>query len=286
MHPRPLLATPLVSLWDWRCDGRDSSCEERMHAGFEIVLVRRGAFVRQSESADSVADATVAGFWSPHEAFRIRHLTAAADDCTIIRFARCGVQQMFEMAAPAANDRALLRFPRTHGSVASDVYLAHLRLLRDIEAGRTTVEAEERTVNLVMRLFTDAFGARRERCATGRARARAREYAARVREFVAAHFLEPLTLDRIAREVCCSPFHLSRMMIAAEGVRIHELVVRLRLREAARALLDTRDAISAIALRTGFSSHSHFGAAFRREFGTTPGAARRRGRAFGGPAHA
>lgn len=273
---RPLLSTPLVSLWDWRCDGRDSMCDERMHAGFEIMLVRRGAFARESEGACTLADMSVASFWSAHESFRIRHLTRAADHCTIVRFTRSMLRQLFEVAAPTANDRVLLRFPRPHGMVSNRLFIDQLRLLRCIDEGRPALELEDRTLDLATRLFGDAIGAGPEPFGTQRALTTAREYAARVRELVAARFLEPLTLAQIAREVCCSPFHLSRMMAAAEGVRIHELVVMLRLREAARRLLDSREPISAIAMQTGFSSHSHFGAAFRREFGLTPKAMRQR----------
>ena len=104
---------------------------------------------------------------------------------------------------------------------------------------------------------------------------RAHEYVLRVREVIAARFREPLTLRDVAKAVGCSPYHLSRIVTAHEGVSIHRLIVRHRLQWALDRLRSTRYSLSAIALDAGFASHSHFTNAFRREFGCAPAQARR-----------
>ncbi len=57
-----------------------------------------------------------------------------------------------------------------------------------------------------------------------------------------------------------------------------ELVNGIRLREAARLLRDSDDAILSIALRTGFNNISHFLTQFRKRYGCTPRAYRRHNR--------
>lgn len=104
----------------------------------------------------------------------------------------------------------------------------------------------------------------------------AADYAQRVHEVIAQRFHEPVTLNLIATEVGCSPYHLSRLVMAHEAVSIYNLVLKLRLRAALDRVLGSADSLSAVALDSGFASQSHFGDAFRREFGAAPGVLRRR----------
>jgi AraC-like DNA-binding protein len=60
---------------------------------------------------------------------------------------------------------------------------------------------------------------------------------------------------------------------------LHAYRTELRLRHALERLLERREHITQIALDLGFSSHSHFTAAFRRAFGLTPSAFIRQARA-------
>ena len=115
-----------------------------------------------------------------------------------------------------------------------------------------------------------AYGGRQRRMPARRAA----EYAGRVSEVVAARYREPLTLAGIAAEVGVSPFHLSRLVTAANGVPIHRMILRRRLRDALELLLETSEGISRIALAVGFASHSHLTDAFRREYGIPPRAVR------------
>jgi AraC-like DNA-binding protein len=58
------------------------------------------------------------------------------------------------------------------------------------------------------------------------------------------------------------------------GVHMHQYLNRLRLRAALEQVAEPRLALAAIALDHGFSSQSHFSAAFRKEFRITPSEAR------------
>ncbi|MDP3854289.1 AraC family transcriptional regulator [Phenylobacterium sp.] len=96
-----------------------------------------------------------------------------------------------------------------------------------------------------------------------------------------AQATEPLSLTRIGRTLGVSPVYLAEIFHRAEGTPIGRYQRRLRLTRAL-ALLPETDDIAGLALDLGFSSHSHFTAAFRAAHGVTPsayrGAPRRRTR--------
>jgi AraC-like DNA-binding protein len=105
----------------------------------------------------------------------------------------------------------------------------------------------------------------------------------RAKEVLEAEFATPIRLHHVARTVGASPTYLTDLFRRLEGVSMHRYVAQLRL---ARALVELphADDLSALALDVGFSSHSHFSAAFRRAFGCTPSQFREAARARRRPA--
>jgi AraC-like DNA-binding protein len=84
-----------------------------------------------------------------------------------------------------------------------------------------------------------------------------------------------LTLARIARALDCSVFHLCRSFRRATGLTLHRYQDAVRLRLALERLGDGERDLSRLALDLGYSSHSHFSAAFRQSFRVAPSAARK-----------
>lgn len=91
-----------------------------------------------------------------------------------------------------------------------------------------------------------------------------------VRDFLEAHYSSHITLDRLAREVSLSPFHLARLFRRRVGIPPHKYLESVRIRHAER-LLAAGAPIADVAYRTGFSSQSHLNRTFKRTIGTTPG---------------
>lgn len=81
----------------------------------------------------------------------------------------------------------------------------------------------------------------------------------------------------LAAEVGVSPTYLTYVFQRVEGTSLSRYQLQLRL---ARALdlLDEYDDVTELALALGFSSHSHFSAAFRQTYGHTPSAFHRASR--------
>jgi AraC-like DNA-binding protein len=87
-----------------------------------------------------------------------------------------------------------------------------------------------------------------------------------IETYLASRLCEHLTLDGIARVVYMSPFYLARVFQQRTGMPVHRYLTRLRLRASLERLAEGVNNLTALALELGFSSHSHFADAFRREF--------------------
>ncbi len=85
-----------------------------------------------------------------------------------------------------------------------------------------------------------------------------------------AHFHHEITNRRLASVSNMSLRAFERRFRAAFHLTPQRFLRKLRLRIASRALIDTDDTLSEIALNCGFADQSHFTREFRRQFGRTP----------------
>jgi AraC family transcriptional regulator len=97
-----------------------------------------------------------------------------------------------------------------------------------------------------------------------------REIVEATKEILTARMAQRLPLDEVARGVHSSPYHLARLFRASTGFSVHGYLTHLRLRTGLEWIQGTAEEIGEVGLRLGFSSHSHFTAAFRRAFGLAP----------------
>jgi AraC family transcriptional regulator len=95
------------------------------------------------------------------------------------------------------------------------------------------------------------------------------------REYIHAHASEEVSLLKVARAACLSPFHFHRGFTKTFGQTPHSYVTGLRLAEAKRLLEAGVGALEAC-LEVGFSSPSAFSRLFRSQFGHPPSAIRRK----------
>jgi AraC family transcriptional regulator len=96
----------------------------------------------------------------------------------------------------------------------------------------------------------------------------------RAEEDIGRHFREPFSIADVAKEAGASPFHLCRLFRRHRKVALHARCNELRLRPALELVMDTNVDLTEVSLASGFSSHSHFTWAFKRQFGITPSSIR------------
>jgi AraC-like DNA-binding protein len=77
------------------------------------------------------------------------------------------------------------------------------------------------------------------------------------------------TLAEVAAEVGVSAVYLTQSFHQVEGVPLYRYQLRLRLARALDLLREYED-LAALGVDLGFSSHSHFTAAFQKMYGRTP----------------
>ena len=95
---------------------------------------------------------------------------------------------------------------------------------------------------------------------------------------------EDVSLDALAARAGWSPFHFHRAFRKVVGETPKQYMLRLRLERAAARLATGEDPVVSVAADAGFASHEVFTRAFRRQFGLTPSAYRRKASGGGAPA--
>ena len=275
-----------------RQPGQDASIVRRLL--FESEPIRIGSF-----AVDPVSDACgdverqdsnvmvlpFAGLFAKHEAPG-RHVVGtpshavfiAADTPYRLSFPgsigdRAIVLRFDDTLVPEEINRGPSETPGSHGMLSADAMMRRdllRRRLADPVGNSLEIEA------LALELLNLCFGVlRRESSSQPATRERRARAVERVKEAVAVAPAQGWSVASLARIANLSPFHLCYVFRELTGVSIYDYVLRERLAQALKAVLDGRD-ITAIALEAGFASHSHFTARFKRFFGSTPSALRER----------
>ncbi|MBN8215950.1 MAG: helix-turn-helix transcriptional regulator [Spirochaetes bacterium] len=112
--------------------------------------------------------------------------------------------------------------------------------------------------------------------AAGVARMEVSEVGNFLRQYLAHHHAEPLTLTGLARAVGYAPSHTSRIFHAQSGRPLFEYLQRLRVQAACALLRSSDRPVRDIGMAVGFRDPSHFQRAFRRLTGASPLSWRRR----------
>ena len=92
----------------------------------------------------------------------------------------------------------------------------------------------------------------------------------RMREYIADHLGEAVSIKSLAREAGLSVNHFARAFRASFGIPPHRYLLEQRVHKAAELLEQTDQPVTSIALGLGFADQSHFCRTFQRLVGRTP----------------
>ena len=258
-----LLKSPTVTIRDTHCQGscREKSGEE-CTTTTQLVFPYRGVYVRHVGNNQTVAEANQVLFFNAIENYSVSHPLPGGDGSLTLVITEPALRELAPVTFLRDGATLAFRQQRLRIDARAQVLVALLRHSLHSNVAEP-LEAESLALTLVRRVLgprtTHAAGA-----STGRQRV-----VDRVKLVLASDLARRWTLAEIAAEVRGSPVYLTQVFHQVEGLPLYRYQLRLRL---ARALdlLAHYDDLTALSLDLGFSSHSHFSAAFRQTYGRSP----------------
>ena len=260
---QPLLSTPLVDVRDVVCAGtcRHRSAVERA-SRTHLVFPYRGTYVRHVGADEAVADASQVLFFNAGEDYQVSHPNPGGDASLSITLDEVLLREITPAGLVFPDEPLRFRQPRLRIDPRAQALVALLR--HSLHEGvAEPLEGESLTLTLVHRAL-----APRTTHAAGSSHGRQR-LVDRAKLVLARDLARRWTLADVAAEVGVSAVYLTQSFRQVEGVPLYRYQLRLRL---ARALdlLREYDDLAALGVDLGFSSHSHFSAAFQKMYGRTP----------------
>jgi AraC-like DNA-binding protein len=258
-----LLQTDTLAIRDVVCDGacRHRSAEE-CSSHTHLVFPYRGVYVRHLGGEDAVAEANQVLFFNRDEGYRVSHPVTGGDACLVLSLDEPWLRELVPKSQIREGGALAFRRQRLRIDPRAQALVALLR--HGLARGAAEpLEAE----SLALTLLRRAVGERTSHAAgasTGR-----QKLVDRAKLVLGSDPARRWTLAEIAGEVGVSPVYLTQVFRQVEAMPLYRYQLRLRL---ARALdlLGEYDDLTRLGADLGFSSHSHFSAAFRQAYGRTP----------------
>ncbi|KRD34871.1 AraC family transcriptional regulator [Lysobacter sp. Root916] len=241
--------------------------QEECASSTHLVFPYRGLYLRHVGQDQSVADANHALLFNAGEGYQVSHPVAGGDASLVIALSEPLLRELAPAELLQKRDQLGFRLQSLRIDARAQALVALLR--HNLQLGRIeTLEAESLALTLVCR----SLGPRTTHI-TAATHAR-RRLVDRVKVLLAADLTRRWTLEEIAAEIGGSAVYLTQAFQQVEGLPLYRYHLRLRLARALDRIPHSQD-MSALALDLGFSSHSHFTAAFKQAYGRTPSAFQR-----------
>jgi AraC-like DNA-binding protein len=258
-----LLRSSTACIRDVYCQGscKGRSAEEYATAT-ELVFPYRGTYVRHLGEDQAVAEANQVLFFNAAQGYRVSHPIPGGDASLSLAISS---ELLLEIVpAELLSSQSMLTFKRQRLRIDARAQALVAMVRHSLRQNiAEPLEAESLTLTLVQRSLgprtTHAAGA-----SVGRQR-----LVDRVKLVIASDMARRWTLAEIAAEVRGSAVYLTQVFQQVEGMPLYQYQLRLRLARALDLLAEYDD-LTTLSLDLGFSSHSHFSAAFRVAYGQSP----------------
>lgn len=277
MISRMVYAGELVRIGEFRCPPEVSAWREPNVIGpyYHVVFPRTLVEIRHDGRPPVVGTPNHVMFYNPNQRYHRGLISPVGDHCEWFHVRGDLVCDAVQHYDPAAAERPDAMFTFERGPGPGAAYLRQRALYHRARRGALSDdEAGEAFIDVLSAVVAAAYGVRGRRSVQRPDAGAQRRCARSVLGFLADAFARRVTLDDVAAATGYSVFHLCRTFRAQTGFPVHRFVNRLRLRHALERLPERGVRMLDIALDLGFSSESHFSAAFRREYGLTARRAR------------
>jgi AraC-like DNA-binding protein len=235
------------------------------HEGFAIGVIERGAETFAYRRANHVAPAGSIVVINPGEMHTGSALLPDGWSYRMLYPDAHVLQAVASELSGRPRDIPFFAEPVIDDPAVADAILQMHALL---ETPSTPLERESRLLPVLARLIERHADAQPLRPQWQRVQPSAAVW--RVRDYLAEHYAEAVTLDELASLARLSPFHLLRAFSAAIGMPPHAYLTHVRVRRS-KALLAAGLPIAQVATLTGFVDQSHLSRHFKRIVGVAPG---------------
>ncbi len=259
-----IFRSDVVAIGKFRCPAdhplfRDSGpCTNHV-----FVFPRTSTEIEHAGGPRFVAGPNTISIYNQHQAYTRRRLSpmdasdwyTVADDLLLDAVRACD---------PSAAERPGRPFRVAAVPASPSLYLEQRLLFTSIERGEADpLEVEERVLRILSRVLRAANPA-------SPGPKTLRDAVETAKRLIAANPTANVPLRSLAGATGTSPFQLCRSFRSSTGMTLTAYRHALRLRSSLERLRDGGTQLTDVALDLGFSSHSHFTFAFRRQFGITP----------------
>jgi AraC family transcriptional regulator len=264
LEARSLLSTDTVAVWDVLCPGHSgSSSAEECATGTHLVFPYRGAYVHHVGRAEHVAEANQVVFLNDDEPYRVSHPIGGGDASISVGMDAATLLELTPPDYRHPHGRASFNRSGLRVDTATQVLAAALRQRLD-RGVIDRLEAETSAIDLVRHTLMD-----KESHTAAQTGCRAQKIADRAKVMLSSDLSRRWTLKEVASDIGVSPVYLTDVFRRVEGLPLYRYHLRLRLARALAVLADY-DNLADLAFDLGFTSHSHFSAAFKQAYLQTP----------------
>lgn len=95
-------------------------------------------------------------------------------------------------------------------------------------------------------------------------------YVSKIKQCIAEHIQEPITLSQISSEVFLSPNYCNYLFKSQTGNTITEYILRMKMERATYLMLNTNMALTDISLSLGYKEYSYFSRMFKKVMNVSP----------------
>jgi AraC-like DNA-binding protein len=275
-----LFHSDVLTVTDYRCRvAGDVHVIESHPSHHQLLFTRAGAFLRHSIAGDRkmVADPIQIHLLNAGERLQVSHPNSGGHDWTSFSF---GADVIAKVAGIEGKSCERRLFSHTHATASPKILLGYQRIrsmLRDVSRAPSpnSPRIEAQAIELLGQVLSCAGSANRN--ADNRFHSLKQRNMVESAKFIMASAPgRPHRLSELSRELDISPSHLAHIFRAVVGMSLHQYLLYLRMAVALDQLREGRVNLSGLALDLGFSTHSHFTAAFRDCFGVPPSEVRKR----------
>lgn len=264
-----LFESRIVQVGRFRCPTRHPRfADSGPTRAYCFVFPRTAVWIQHEGREAFVADSTVVPLYNPGLPYRRRQISSAGDRTDWFGVAPTVLREMLARYDSRAADARHRLFQFDFARAPARTFLAQRHIFERVcqDAVPDELYVEESVLSVLDDVLTNMYGRPSEPTRVPQHRALAED----AREVLNRTFEKGESLTALAATVGSSAFHLCRVFRRHTGQTVHGYRSQLRLRKSLELLGDTGGDILDVALRLGYSGHSHFTDAFHRAFGTTP----------------